>query len=115
MGHQLSDSKRTYLEARGEGLNVPGINEIGNTTNYFINKDIVQLRNVGVFGELKLGYKDKLFLSITGRNDWVSTLPKENRSFFYPSVSFAYDVSDLFGDNDIFTFGKLSREKKELV
>ncbi|NDV43845.1 SusC/RagA family TonB-linked outer membrane protein [Flagellimonas sediminis] len=107
LGHQVSDSKRTYLEARGEGLNVPGINEIGNTTNYFINKDIVQLRNVGVFGELKLGYKDKLFLSITGRNDWVSTLPKENRSFFYPSVSFAYDVSDLFGDNDIFTFGKL--------
>lgn len=107
LGHQLSDSKRTYLEARGEGLNVPGINEIGNTTNYFINKDIVHLRNVGVFGELKFGYKDKLFLSITGRNDWVSTLPKENRSFFYPSVSLAYDVSDLFGENDIFTFGKL--------
>jgi TonB-linked SusC/RagA family outer membrane protein len=107
LGHQLSDSKRSYLEARGEGLNVPGVNEMGNTTNFFINKEIVQLRNVGVFGELKFGYKDKLFLSLTGRNDWVSTLPKENRSFFYPSVSLAYDVSGLFGENDIFTFGKL--------
>ncbi len=107
LGHQLSDTKRTYLEARGEGLNVPGVNEIGNTTNFFITKNIIQNRTVGVFGELKFGYKDKLFLSLTGRNDWISTLPKENRSFFYPSVSLAYDVSDLFGDNNLFSFGKL--------
>lgn len=107
LGQQISDSKRTYLEARGEGLNVPGVNEIGNTTNFFINKSIVQNRVVGVFGELKLGYKDKLFLTLTGRNDWISQLSKDGRSFFYPSVSLAYDVSDLFGDNDIFTFGKL--------
>ncbi|MCR9228731.1 MAG: SusC/RagA family TonB-linked outer membrane protein [Flavobacteriaceae bacterium] len=107
VGHQLSDAKRTYLEARGEGLNVPGINELGNTTNFFINKTVEQNRIVGVFGELKLGYKDKLFLSVTGRNDWISTLSKDGRSFFYPSASLAYDVSDLFGENDIFTFGKL--------
>ncbi len=107
VGHQLSDAKRTYLEARGEGLNVPGINELGNTTNYFINKTVEQNRIVGLFGELKLGYKDKLFLSVTGRNDWISTLSKDGRSFFYPSVSLAYDVSDLFGENDVFTFGKL--------
>ncbi len=107
LGQQISDSKRTYLEARGEGLNAPGVNEIGNTTNFFINKSIAQNRVVGVFGELKLGYKDKLFLTLTGRNDWISQLSKDGRSFFYPSVSLAYDVSDLFGDNDIFTFGKL--------
>ncbi|QWX82689.1 SusC/RagA family TonB-linked outer membrane protein [Cellulophaga sp. HaHaR_3_176] len=107
LGHQVSDSKRDYAEARGEGLNVPGINEIGNTTNFFINNTVTQLRNMGVFGELKLGYDDKLFLTLTGRNDWLSTLPKENRSFFYPSASLAYDISDVFGDNNVFTFGKL--------
>lgn len=107
VGHQLSDSKRSYLEARGEGLNIPGLNEIGNTTNFFINKSVVQERVMGVFGELKFGYKDKLFLSLTGRNDWISTLPAENRSFFYPSASLAYDISDLFGENSVFTFGKL--------
>lgn len=107
LGHQVSDSKRDYAEARGEGLNVPGINEIGNTTNFFINNSVTQLRNMGVFGELKFGYDDKLFLTLTGRNDWLSTLPKENRSFFYPSASLAYDISDLFGDNNVFTFGKL--------
>ncbi|WP_255535206.1 SusC/RagA family TonB-linked outer membrane protein [Cellulophaga sp. E16_2] len=107
LGHQVSDSKRDYAEARGEGLNVPGINEIGNTTNFFINNSVTQLRNMGVFGELKFGYDDKLFLTLTGRNDWLSTLPKENRSFFYPSASLAYDISDVFGDNNVFTFGKL--------
>ncbi|AWX43178.1 TonB-dependent receptor SusC [Flagellimonas maritima] len=107
LGHQISDTKRDYDEARGERLNVPGINEIGNTINFFIDNDVQRIRNVGVFGELKLGYKEKLFLTLTGRNDWLSTLPKDNRSFFYPSVSLAYDVSSLFGENDIFTFGKL--------
>ncbi|UII79037.1 SusC/RagA family TonB-linked outer membrane protein [Flagellimonas sp. CMM7] len=107
LGHQISDTKRDYDEARGERLNVPGINEIGNTINFFLDNDLQRIRNVGVFGELKLGYKDKLFLTLTGRNDWLSVFPKENRSFFYPSVNLAYDVSSLFGENDIFTFGKL--------
>ncbi len=107
LGHQVSDSKRNYTEVRGETLNVPGINELGNTINAFNTNSIVQLRNVGVFGELKMDYKDKLFLTITGRNDWLSTLPQENRSFFYPSVSLAYNIKDLFGDQDILSFGKL--------
>ena len=103
----MSDTKRSYNQSRGEGLNVPGINEIGNTTNFFIDNSIEQLRNMGVFGELKLAYDDKLFLTLTGRNDWLSTLPKENRSFFYPSVSVAYDITDVFGENDILSFGKI--------
>ncbi len=107
LGHQVSDSKRNYTEVRGETLNVPGINELGNTINAFNNNSIVQLRNVGVFGELKMDYLDKLFLTITGRNDWLSTLPQDNRSFFYPSVSLAYNIKDLFGDQDILSFGKL--------
>ncbi len=108
LGHQVSDSKRNYTEVRGETLNVPGINELGNTINPFNDNSIVQLRNMGIFGELKLEYKDKLFLSITGRNDWLSTLPKDNRSFFYPSVSLAYDISDdIFGEDSVVSFGKL--------
>ncbi|MFH4965919.1 SusC/RagA family TonB-linked outer membrane protein [Gaetbulibacter sp. M235] len=108
LGNQVSDSKRDYSFIRGETLNVPGINELANTINTFAGNDITQLRNVGVFGELKIDYKNKLFLTVTGRNDWISTLPKDNRSFFYPSVSLAYDVHDLFDkDSNFFTFGKL--------
>ncbi|WP_428743252.1 SusC/RagA family TonB-linked outer membrane protein [Tenacibaculum sp.] len=108
LGNQVSDSKRDYSFIRGETLNVPGINDLANTINTFGGKTITQLRNVGVFGELKMDYKNKLFLTVTGRNDWISTLPQQNRSFFYPSVSLAYDVHDLFDkESDFFTFGKL--------
>ena len=108
LGNQISDTKRDYSFIRGETLNVPGINDLSNTINTFAGNSITQLRNVGIFGELVMGYKNKLFLTVTGRNDWVSTLPKENRSFFYPSVSLAYDIRDLITkDRDILSFAKL--------
>jgi len=108
LGNQISDSKRDYSWIRGETLNIPGINDLANTINTFAGKSITQLRDVGVFGSLVMAYKNKLFLTVTGRNDWVSTLPKVNRSFFYPSVSLAYDIHDLFDkDSEFFTFGKL--------
>ncbi len=107
LGNQISDSKRNVTFVRGETLNVPGINDLANTINTFAGNSIRQLRNVGVFGELKIDYKNRLFLTLTGRNDWLSTLPKENRSFFYPSISLAYDVKDLIGKSDIINFGKL--------
>ncbi len=107
LGHQVIDTKTDFTFIRGEGLNVPGINDIANTINPFVGNTTTQLRNMGVFGELKLDYKDKLFLTVTGRNDWVSTFLKGKRSFFYPSVSLAYDIHDLFGENDTFTYGKL--------
>ncbi|WP_288374216.1 SusC/RagA family TonB-linked outer membrane protein [Chryseobacterium culicis] len=49
-----------------------------------------------VYGLLTLGYDNKIFVDVTGRNDWSSTLPKQNRSFFYPSVSTSFILSDLF-------------------
>lgn len=108
LGNQISDTKHDYSYVRGEGLNVPGINDISNTTNIFGNKTEDQIRNVGVFGELKIDYNNDLFLTLTGRNDWVSTLPKENRSFFYPSVSLAYDFHKLIDNNsDFLSFSKL--------
>lgn len=108
LGNQVSDSKRNYSHIRGETLNIPGVNDIANTINTFGEKSVTQLRNVGVFGELKLDYLNKVFLTVTGRNDWSSTLPQQNRSFFYPSVSLAYDFHDLFTDDtDIFNYGKL--------
>jgi len=107
VGNQISDSQRDFTFVRGETLNVPGINDLANTINTFAGNSVRKLRNVGVFGELKLDYKDKLFLTVTGRNDWLSTLPKNNRSFFYPSVSLAYDIKDLIGESDFLSFAKL--------
>ena len=109
VGHQVRSSKRNYNRVRGEGLIDPFINSLSNTTNIFnFDEDIVEERDMGVFGELKIDYKDKLFLSITGRNDWLSVLPEQNRSFFYPSVSASYLFNqDIDLDKKVLSFGKL--------
>ncbi|WP_111710016.1 SusC/RagA family TonB-linked outer membrane protein [Lutibacter citreus] len=97
------DVRKTYTS--GDGFQAPGIYSIGNVKieDQNINELITRKRMVGVFGELKLGWQDALFLTATGRNDWSSTLPKAKRSFFYPSVGMSAVVTDLFkkAGNDI--------------
>ena len=109
LGHQLEDTKRTYLHKRGEDLITPYGNSLYNTRVQTIyDPAITQERRVGVFSELKLNYKEMLYLSVTGRNDWSSTLPKETRSIFYPSASLSFVFNDLVAENsDKFSFGKL--------
>lgn len=108
IGHQVSDIKTKYSYIRGEGLNVPGIKELSNTLNTFAGDQVTQLRNVGVFGDLRLEYKDRFFLTVTGRNDWISVLPSSNRSFFYPSFSLSTLVHDWIDPQEnILSFAKI--------
>jgi TonB-linked SusC/RagA family outer membrane protein len=68
-------------------LTVPGLYSPGNAGNNAPFKDFSERRIHGVFGDITLSYKNWAFLNATGRNDWSSTLPVQNRSFFYPSIS----------------------------
>jgi TonB-linked SusC/RagA family outer membrane protein len=70
-------------------------------------QSIKQARLLGLFGKLDLGYKDMFFISATGRNDWSSTLPIANRSYFYPSVSASFEFSQLLKDVSWLSYGKL--------
>ncbi|QGY47013.1 SusC/RagA family TonB-linked outer membrane protein [Maribellus comscasis] len=49
-----------------------------------------------IYGSVSLGYQDMIYLDLTARNDWSSTLPKDNRSYFYPSASLSFLVNELF-------------------
>ena len=64
---------------------------------------------IGVFADAKFDYKQTLFLNLTGRNDWSSTLPVENRSFFYPSVNLAYIFTESLklSSTSFLTYGKI--------
>ncbi len=108
VGNQVSDLRRDYAYIRGEDLNIPGINDLSNTLNTFAGKSLIRMRSVGVFGELNLSFKRKLYLAATLRNDWISTLPKATRSFPYPSVSASYIFSeDFFKHSDVLSYGKI--------
>ncbi|MBQ5547410.1 MAG: TonB-dependent receptor, partial [Prevotella sp.] len=66
-------------------------------------------RMISAFGEFRIDWRNAIFLTVTGRNDWNSTLPKDNRSYFYPSVSGAIAFTELFRESlpDWFSFGKI--------
>lgn len=68
---------------------------------------IDHIRIIGVFFDLGLAYKDYLYFNVTGRNDWNSTLPEENNSFFYPSVSASAVFSEMFALPEFISFAKL--------
>jgi len=75
------------------------------------NKKFAELhmkkRLFGLYGELRASYKNMLYLTVTGRNDWTSTLPVANRSYFYPSVGGSFVFSELLSDRNILSFGKI--------
>ena len=92
----------------GDALIVPNFFTIGNTSDNRAGGNFGEPRNVNsIYGFAQIGFKDAVFLDITGRNDWSSTLPSENWSFFYPSVGLNVVLSELVDLPEAITFVKL--------
>jgi TonB-linked SusC/RagA family outer membrane protein len=84
--------------------NLANSNPSQNSIESRIEKSEVQ----SVYGSLQVGYKNALFLDLTARNDWSSTLPSIGRSYFYPSVSVSAVVTDLLNTPKYFlSYGKV--------
>ncbi|SOD20043.1 SusC/RagA family TonB-linked outer membrane protein [Pedobacter xixiisoli] len=105
-----SNSRKTSRQLNtGNRFITPGIFTLKNTSQQeFSNDNISNRRLYGAFGEATVGYKNYAFLTFTGRNDWSSTLPASNRSYFYPSVSGSFVFSEaLKMDSKILDYGKI--------
>ena len=64
-------------------------------------------RLVGMFGDITVGWDDMIYLNMTARNDWSSTLPIGKNSFFYPGATLSWIFTRLIPENKVLTFGKL--------
>ncbi len=94
-GASVRQDQSKSMSASVNGLVVPGLFNLGNSTNTpTASESNYMARQLGAYGDLNIGYKSYLFLHVTGRNDWVSTLAPENRSFFYPSVDVSFIPTD---------------------
>ncbi len=92
----------------GAGLIVPNLFGLGNTGDVQSNFNIGQPRDVNsIYGFANIGFKNSIYLDLTARNDWSSTLPRENQSFFYPSVGVSVVLSDLVDLPEAINFAKL--------
>ncbi len=109
LGHTAENTNRVLRTNWGYGFSTAGTISFANIvddTKFFTERNVTK-RLVGAFGEFRASYKSIAYLTVTGRNDWSSTLPIENRSYFYPSVSGSLVFTELLPKNDILSFGKI--------
>lgn len=96
-GGNLMSHKYSRMDAYVDGLVIPGVYKLSNGTGTPVVTATDRNEKVNsVYGLASFGYQGKYFIDITGRNDWSSTLPTVNNSFFYPSVNTSFILSDIF-------------------
>lgn len=108
-GNVMRQSSNT-LRANAPQLLIPGIYNLGNSRTGVITDQFEYQKGINsAFGLANFSYKNYLYVDITGRNDWSSTLPSDNNSYFYPSVSVSAIVSDMLDlePNSSLSFAKL--------
>jgi TonB-linked SusC/RagA family outer membrane protein len=109
-GGNRMDQQLRSLTSTAPQLELPGVYNLSNvksgvqiqTTNYFERKRINS-----IYGSGQVAFKNYLFLDFTARNDWSSTLPEGENSYFYPSVSLSATLSDIFKLQTPFSFLKV--------
>lgn len=116
IGNELVQDNKKYYREFGSSFNFPGWNHMSNATIKDNEEKQLANRTVGFFGSLSLAYKSMLYLTLTGRNDYVSNMPSKNRSFFYPSVSAGFVLTELepLRHNPVLTFAKLRASYAEV-
>lgn len=105
-----SISKRSYrLQGwGGSDFRVAGIYDVSNLRNVIPYYSLREREIQSVYASGEVGYKNFLYLNLAGRNDWSSTLGKNNYSFFYYSVGGSFVFTDAFKiQSKVLTYGKL--------
>lgn len=96
-GGSINYWENDYLYSETDGLIVPGIYNLGNSEGNVLSRGKINKRLIqSLYSTIDLGFFDTWFVNASLRNDWNSTLPANNRSYFYPSVSTSLLLSNLF-------------------
>ncbi len=109
VGNELNHNETKTYDQFGQEFNFGGWNHINNANTVTSDEAQYKDRTVGVFSSVSLSWKNMLFFNMTGRNDVASSMPRGNRSFFYPSVSLGFVASELdfIKDASWITFAKI--------
>lgn len=100
LGHNFQNTSYNTTSAGGTGIIIPGLYQVWNLSNptlpYSLDNTRGSYNTQAVFANLDLAFKDYLFLTATGRNEWNSVLSANNRSYFYPSVGLSFVPTKAF-------------------
>ncbi|WP_126973577.1 SusC/RagA family TonB-linked outer membrane protein [Gynurincola endophyticus] len=101
----------TYKQSNAvvRGLLLPGVYKLSNASNQALaERNLLEQQKMNsLFGLVNFSWKDKIFVDVTGRNDWSSTLPASSASYFFPSVSSSFILSDLMTLPQAISFAKV--------
>jgi TonB-linked SusC/RagA family outer membrane protein len=114
VGNDVRDKKYGRLTANGSELDIPDLLTLNNAKIRSNSQYEEQYRIVSAYGDLSLSFNNYLFLNVTGRNDWSSSLAPGNNSFFYPSASLSYVFSDHLKLPGWLSFGKFRASWAEI-
>ncbi|CAG5070477.1 Vitamin B12 transporter BtuB [Dyadobacter sp. CECT 9623] len=97
-GGNIMQQKGNSSNLGGRDLSVPGLYNIGNIPvgNRIVGNGSYRKAIYSLYALASVGFKNQLYLDLTARNDWSSTLPESNRSYFYPSASLSWVASTTF-------------------
>ncbi|WP_303923744.1 SusC/RagA family TonB-linked outer membrane protein [Draconibacterium sediminis] len=108
LGHNMYETFSKNISGTAEGLEIERFYQLSNSANAVVSSGTSNYRTAAIFGDIHVAWNDMLYLGITGRNDWSTTMPKENLSAFYPSVSLGFVFTELSAfDGSFLDFGKL--------
>lgn len=106
-GNRQRNITKQWAIQGGKSFVADGLWSSNNLKNKNYQKTYQEYQVNSVYATADLGWKNQVFLNLTGRNDWFSTLSPEHNHYFYPSVTLSWVFSDSFKHADWFTFGKL--------
>jgi TonB-linked SusC/RagA family outer membrane protein len=109
VGNNVFAKHYDKLYTQGDGFTIPDFNHISNAQSTLTRYYSEGKKTAAAFMEAKVSYADWLFLDVTARNEWTSTLAKGNNSFFYPSANLGVVWTDVAGlkDSKILPYGKI--------
>ncbi len=98
LGNNISWRNYEWDYIEGTGIGVEDFFHIGNFSTTSQDAQNERQSLISGFGQAQFNYQDYAYLTVSGRNDWSSTLPAENRSYFYPSLTTTFIFTDAFSD-----------------
>jgi len=110
LGGELRNTNYYNTSSNTSQLFVHDVRSLANSaTNVTSSESIVRSQVQSVYATANIGYKNFIYLDLTGRNDWSSTLPPQNASFFYPSIGSSFVFTELWKNipKSILSYGKL--------
>lgn len=108
LGNNMYQENYQRIYVQGDGLTIPEFYHMSNAQSVSVREMTSKYRTAAFFADAKIDYKNMVYLDVTGRNEWSTSLPVAKNNFFYPSANLGLIFTEMLGisDNKVLPYGK---------